>query len=92
MTFSFWAYPINYLFALAVKGRGGLVKKQDSGVLDDGAGDGDPLFLAAGQLQTARAHFGEISLRETFDKLSDTHAHTYTYTHQHGTKEERNGR
>lgn len=40
------AYPL----ALSVQGRGGLIQQQDLGVTDDRPGDGNALFLAAGEL------------------------------------------
>lgn len=39
-----------YLLALGVQGRGGLIQQQDLGVTDDRPGDGNALFLAAGEL------------------------------------------
>lgn len=39
-----------YLLALGVQGGGGLIQQQDLGVTDDCPGDGNALFLAAGEL------------------------------------------
>ena len=43
---------------MAVEGRGRLVEEHDGGALQDGARDGDPLLLAAGELQPALADPG----------------------------------
>jgi hypothetical protein len=45
-------------FGLGVEGRGGFVEDQDVGVLEQGAGDGDALLLAAGELGAAGAGGG----------------------------------
>lgn len=38
---------LDNLFGFRVEGRGGLVEEKDFGVAEEGAGDGDTLFLAA---------------------------------------------
>jgi len=45
--------------ALGVQCAGRFVQQQDGGVLEQGAGDGDALLLAAGQ---ARAAFAELAV------------------------------
>ena len=44
--------------ALGVEGGGGFVEQEDAGIGQNGAGDGDALALAAGQLGAARADDG----------------------------------
>ena len=44
--------------ALVVEGAGGLVKDEDGRVLEEDAGNGDALLLAAGELAAALAHVG----------------------------------
>ena len=46
----------------AVEGAGRLVEDQDRRVLEQGAGDGDPLLLAARQLQPALADLALIAV------------------------------
>ena len=41
--------------AFGAKGGGGFVEQEDAGIGQNGAGDGDALALAAGQLGAARA-------------------------------------
>lgn len=53
-----------YLLALGVQGGGGLIQQQDLGVTDDRPGDGDALFLAAGELWTLGAHVCVVFLRQ----------------------------
>ena len=48
------------LFAFAVEGGGGFVQNQDRGVFEDGAGDADALFLAAGEFDAALADMGFV--------------------------------
>ena len=43
------------LLTVLIKGRGGLVEDEDLGVLDEGAGDGDALLLAARELAALQA-------------------------------------
>src|SRR6516164_3627762 len=47
---------------VAVERRGRLVEDQDRRALEDRARDGDALLLAAGELETALAHFGLVAL------------------------------
>ena len=44
------------LFGMAVERGGGFVEDEDRRILENGAGDGDTLFLAAGELEPAFAH------------------------------------
>src|SRR6185295_16630805 len=46
---------LDVVLALGVQGAGGLVEDEDRGVLEQRARDGDPLALAAGQLDPALA-------------------------------------
>jgi hypothetical protein len=55
--------------ALAVQARCRLVEDQDARVRDDGAGDGDALPLAAGQLDAALADDGVVAVLEAVDEL-----------------------
>ena len=50
--------------ALRVERRGRLVEEQDRRVLEDRAGDGDALALAAGQRHAALADLGVVALRQ----------------------------
>lgn len=45
--------PLDGSFRLGVEGTGWFVKQEDSGVADDGTGEGDALFLSTGELSTA---------------------------------------
>ena len=56
--------------ALGVEGGGGLVEEQDRRVLQDGAGDGDALALAAGERHAALADHGGVALRQGADEPS----------------------
>ena len=47
---------LNMLFALAVQRRGRLVKNQYRRVFQNGAGNGNPLALAAGEHDSAKTH------------------------------------
>lgn len=53
-----------YLLALGVQGRGGLVQQQDLGITDDRPGNGNALFLAAGELWTLGTHIRVVFLRQ----------------------------
>ncbi len=48
--------------AIAIEGAGGLVENENGGVAEKGAGEGDPLFLAAGETGAAFANDGLIAL------------------------------
>ena len=50
-------------FGEGVERRGRLVEHQDRRRLQDGAGDGDALLLAARQLEAALAHLGAVAVR-----------------------------
>ena len=58
---------LDVALGMAVEGGGGLVQDQDGRGLEDGAGDGDALLLAAGEFQAALADFGLVALRERGD-------------------------
>lgn len=57
--------------ALAVPCRGRFVEQHDGGVLEDGAGYGDPLALAPGQGSADLADTGVVAVRESADKRVD---------------------
>ena len=52
-----------------IKRRGGLVEQDDGRVLDQRAGDGYALALAAGKLQAVLADRGVVAGREAFDEI-----------------------
>ena len=62
---------LDVLFGVAVERRGRLVQQQDRRPLQDGAGDGDALLLAAGQLEAALADFGVVAFRRRLDEGID---------------------
>ena len=49
--------------------QGHLIKQQDAGLCEDGAGNGHTLFLAAAQADAALAHLGVEPLRERLDEV-----------------------
>lgn len=44
---------LHHPLRLCIQSTGGFIQNQDGGVLDQGAGDGDALFLATGQRYTS---------------------------------------
>lgn len=44
---------LHHPLGLCIQSTGGFIQNQDRGVLDQGAGDGDALFLATGQRYTS---------------------------------------
>src|SRR4029453_13002533 len=54
---------------LGVEARGGLVEDEDAGIGEDGAGDGDALPLAAGELYPALADDRLVALFELLGEL-----------------------
>src|SRR5262245_44703564 len=48
-----------------------LVEYQNARILENGAGDRDPLFLAAGQLEPALANPGLVLFRKPLDEVVD---------------------
>src|SRR5690606_15196818 len=56
-------------FALGVQRAGRLVQQQDRRVLQEGAGDGDALALAAGQAGARLAHSGGVAVRQGGDEV-----------------------
>ena len=52
---------LDFALGAGVQRAGGFVQQQDGRILQDGAGDGDALLLAAGQFQPALAHHGVIA-------------------------------
>jgi hypothetical protein len=55
--------------ALGVERAGGLVEQQDRGVLQEGAGDGDPLPLTAGEPRARLADAGVVALGQRQDEV-----------------------
>ena len=62
---------LDFLLGVAVERRGRLVQHQDRRPLQNGAGDGDALLLAAGKLQPALADLGLVALRRQADEAVD---------------------
>ena len=58
-------------FGFGVEGAGGFVENEDAGVGEYGAGDGEALALAAGELDAALADDGVVALGETLGELVD---------------------
>src|SRR5690606_11839596 len=56
-------------FDLGVDGAGGVVEDEQAGVAGEGAGEGDPLALAAGEAGAALAEFGVQAVLEVADEL-----------------------
>src|SRR5438309_2095115 len=54
---------------VGVEAAGGLVEQEDGRVAQDGAGDGDALPLAAGQLHAALADAGLVAVGERRDEV-----------------------
>ena len=60
------------IFSVArIECRSGFVQNQDGRVLEHGAGNGDALFLAAGELEAAFAHGGIPAFGQRFDEMQD---------------------
>src|SRR5690606_3959891 len=59
---------LDRLFGARVERRGGLVEDQDGGVLEQRAGDGHALLLAAGELEAALAHRAVVALGQGDDE------------------------
>ncbi len=62
---------LDFAFGAGVQRGRRFVQQQDRRVLQDGAGDGDALLLAAGKFQPALAHHGFIAQRQFEDELVD---------------------
>ena len=60
---------LDQVLALGVEGAGGLVEDEDARVLEDGAGDGHPLLLPAGELHAALADERRVALGEALDEV-----------------------
>src|SRR6185437_6666640 len=54
---------------LAVQGGGGFIQNQDGSILEQGAGDGDALALAAGKAHAALPDHCLITLRQSLNKV-----------------------
>ena len=59
---------LDLALGLGIHRGGGLVQQQDRRVLEQRAGDGQPLFLAAGELHAALADVGVELLRQLADE------------------------
>src|SRR5699024_1393654 len=62
---------LNPVFAFIVQRAGCLVQNQYGRIFQENAGDGNALFLAAGEAGAAVAHVGVVSVGERFDKIVD---------------------
>ena len=60
--------PLDGLLGGAVQGRGGLVQDQDARALEDGAGEGHALLLAARQLEAALADQRGVAVGQAGDE------------------------
>ena len=60
---------VDEALALGIEGGGGLVEQENARIGEDGAGDGDALALAAGELGAARADEGFVTLRQGGDEV-----------------------
>ena len=60
---------LDLLFALGVEGGGGFVEDQDRSVAEEGAGEGDALFLTAGEAGAFLADDGLVAVVEIDDEL-----------------------
>ena len=57
-------FNLDVELGLGVEGGRCLVEDHDAGLLEEGAGNGNPLLFAARQLQTALPHHGVVALWE----------------------------
>ena len=65
---------LDLVLRFSIECRGGLIQQQDLGLPNQGASDGNSLFLAAGEFDAAFANKCFVSLREEFgvrDELVD---------------------
>ena len=60
---------LDLLLGAGIQRAGRFVQDQDARVLQDGARDGDPLLLAARQLQAAFADPGVVTVRQAQDEV-----------------------
>ena len=65
----FWQRALHQHFRFGIQVRSGFVQNQDGRVLQQRAGDGDALPLAAAQLHAALADHGVVSLRHALDEF-----------------------
>src|SRR6266542_4970269 len=63
--------PLDELLVLDVDARGRFVQDEDGRVLQERAGDREPLLLAAGQARAAFADLGVVAIRERDDEVVD---------------------
>ena len=62
---------LDLALGVAVERRGRLVEDEDRRRLEDGAGDGDALLLAARELQPALADLGVVAVGQALDEVAD---------------------
>lgn len=62
---------LDVLFGFGVQGRGGFVEEDDPRIFQDCTGDGNALFLASGETETAFADFGAVLVGEGHDFVVD---------------------
>ena len=62
---------LDLALGLGVERRGGLVEDQDARLLEDDAGDGDALLLAARQLEPALADHAVVAVGQRRDEIVD---------------------
>ena len=63
------ARPLQFILIIRVYAACCLVQNDDRCVLQHGAGDGNPLFLAAGQSTASLANHGVIAIRQGRNKV-----------------------
>ncbi len=57
----------DFLFGVGIDLAHGFIENEHGGVVEDGARDGDALFLAAGETYTVLANHGFVAVREAGD-------------------------
>ena len=62
---------LNVAFAFVIQSGGRFVQDQDPGILQENAGDRDPLFLPAGETGSPFSHKGIVTVRQRDDKVMD---------------------
>jgi len=60
---------LDHLLRSSVQSGGRFVQQEKSGLLDQGAGNGDPLFLPAAHGYTIRPDISIVTFREAYDKF-----------------------
>lgn len=59
---------LNQLLALQIQSRGGFIQKQNLGVPHQSPGNGDALFLSAGQLSTPSTHPSIVAIGKGYNE------------------------